>query len=345
MKHYIPDVYKEFNCAADKCPDTCCKDWEIVIDEETESFYKSVRGNLGEMLNDNIVTDSDGDRIFLLNEKKECPFLDKERLCMLQKEYGEKALCKTCFEYPKLSFDFTEFTEYALSFACPEAVRLVMKSGSYSFPDTKPIENDDNGYSKEVMNFLIAARKKTAEIFLSPMPYKTKLSNALAFNEYVQELLYCEDTDISLLSDVEFELPEGKHCDNGFVFELVSRLDIMDKEFLCDIQKARNSRLIPDEKINDEFVKLSLYYLHRYYLNAIADEDVLSCVKSIFCAYAVISSLTAYYHAENDFDRRVLIYEKYSREIEHSFENVEVMKEAYYSDSDFSSINLINTLF
>ena len=92
MKHYMPDFYKQFKCTADKCPDTCCKDWEIVIDEDTENFYKSVSGKFGDMLRSNIVTDGDGDRIFLLNEKKYCPFLDNDKLCSIQKKFGKTGL-------------------------------------------------------------------------------------------------------------------------------------------------------------------------------------------------------------------------------------------------------------
>ncbi len=344
MKSYIPDFYKDFKCTADKCPDTCCKDWEIVIDELTEARYKTVSGRLGGMLKENIVTDSDGDRIFRLTDKNECPFLDSDRLCMIQKDLGEDALCRTCFAFPKLKFDFTEFAEFALSFACPEAVRAIMQSDNYSIPEVSPVSCDNNGYSNELMNFLLAARRHTADIFMSDLPYEAKLRNALAFTEYVQELIYNEAADISLLCDVEFTLPESSHRDKEFVFDLFSSLDIMDKSFSDDIQKSRSCTVNKNDLLGQEFSKLSLYYLHRYYLNAVVSEDVISCVKSIYCAYIIISSLAAYYRAEYDFHRRVLIYEKYSREIEHSSENAEITEDAFFTLPEFSTINLLNTL-
>ncbi len=344
MKYYMPDFYKNFKCTADKCVDTCCKDWEIVIDEDTEKYYKSVCGILGEKLRNNIVTDSDGDRIFLLNDKKECPFLDKDRLCAIQKELGENALCKTCRQYPKLTLDFTEFTEYMLSFACPEAVRIIMKSKRFELCDIEPVSNEDNGYSNEMMNFLITARKYTVKIFMSSDPFEKKLREALAYTEYVQELLYNANFDISLLDDIEFTLPEDIAVDRSFVFDLFSSLDIMDESFRIDIENARNCKIILSKEIEEDFCRQSLYYIGRYYLKAIETEDVISCLKSIWCAYVVISSLIEYYNATDDFERRVMIIEKYSREIEHSIENTEIMENAFFTLPDFSTVNLINTL-
>lgn len=35
MIYTYPDYYKKFNCIADKCPDTCCGKWQIVIDDDS----------------------------------------------------------------------------------------------------------------------------------------------------------------------------------------------------------------------------------------------------------------------------------------------------------------------
>ena len=35
MEIRVPHYYRKFRCTADKCPDTCCAGWQIVIDEET----------------------------------------------------------------------------------------------------------------------------------------------------------------------------------------------------------------------------------------------------------------------------------------------------------------------
>ena len=35
MLYTIPDYYKEFQCIADKCEDTCCAGWQIVVDKKS----------------------------------------------------------------------------------------------------------------------------------------------------------------------------------------------------------------------------------------------------------------------------------------------------------------------
>ena len=39
-----PEYYNKFHCLAGDCPDTCCKDWEVDVDEDTfrrESLERS----------------------------------------------------------------------------------------------------------------------------------------------------------------------------------------------------------------------------------------------------------------------------------------------------------------
>ena len=45
MLYVVPDYYKEFKCIADKCEDTCCAGWQIVIDEKSLAKYKKIRGD------------------------------------------------------------------------------------------------------------------------------------------------------------------------------------------------------------------------------------------------------------------------------------------------------------
>ena len=48
MQEIYPSFYHEFKCIANLCEDSCCKDWDIDIDSDTEEFYKTVQGPLGD---------------------------------------------------------------------------------------------------------------------------------------------------------------------------------------------------------------------------------------------------------------------------------------------------------
>ena len=72
----VPSYYKEFRCIADKCEDSCCIGWEIDIDEDTFSYYKSVEGDFGRRLKEHMV--SEDVNSFILREIVWCPFLNEK---------------------------------------------------------------------------------------------------------------------------------------------------------------------------------------------------------------------------------------------------------------------------
>jgi len=55
-----------------------------------------------------------------------CPFLAEDRLCSIQKEYGESYLSRTCSQYPRASKTIGGVEERTLLLSCPEAARLVL---------------------------------------------------------------------------------------------------------------------------------------------------------------------------------------------------------------------------
>ena len=41
MKHVQFDYVNSFSCLAGACPDTCCKDWQIILDCDAIARYAS----------------------------------------------------------------------------------------------------------------------------------------------------------------------------------------------------------------------------------------------------------------------------------------------------------------
>lgn len=41
-KKICPDYYDEFSCIADQCPITCCQEWKIAVDADTNRRWKKV---------------------------------------------------------------------------------------------------------------------------------------------------------------------------------------------------------------------------------------------------------------------------------------------------------------
>ena len=124
MLYTIPDYYKEFKCTADKCEDTCCAGWQIVIDDKALNKYKRVRGKfMGRMLCS--VNWKDG--TFRQDKEKRCAFLNDNNLCDMYTNLGEASLCRTCKMYPRHIEEFEGVREMTLSVSCPEVARILME--------------------------------------------------------------------------------------------------------------------------------------------------------------------------------------------------------------------------
>ena len=126
MKQIYPDFYPQFHCLAGDCPDTCCKDWEVVVDEDAMAFYRTVTGELGQRLKDAFSV-QDGETCFRLGDDGKCVLLTEDGLCPLQAQFGEKGLCRICASHPRFLEEYGAVQEITLCVSCPEAARLLLE--------------------------------------------------------------------------------------------------------------------------------------------------------------------------------------------------------------------------
>lgn len=115
--------YDKFKCIADKCEFTCCKGWEINIDNSTYNKWKSE--NLDYLLEK--VEAKDKKEVYFINKEnhEDCPFLDKQGLCDIVKNHGEEYLSLTCHTFPRIENVFDDRRELSLSCSCKEVVEII----------------------------------------------------------------------------------------------------------------------------------------------------------------------------------------------------------------------------
>ena len=123
MLYTIPDYYPSFSCIADKCEDTCCAGWQIVIDKKTLKKYTKIKGNFRKEIFQNVNWFQGA---FKQDKDKRCAFLNEKNLCNLYLSQGEEGFCKTCREYPRHTEEFEGVREITLSISCPEVARILM---------------------------------------------------------------------------------------------------------------------------------------------------------------------------------------------------------------------------
>ena len=127
MKLIAPDYFSKFKCLADKCTHTCCKGWEIDIDEKTMAYYDTVDGVLGKRLKMGIQKDEFGVNHFVLDKDERCPFLNKTGLCDIYSTLGEESLCQICYDHPRFRDFYEDRTEIGLGLSCEAAGKLVLE--------------------------------------------------------------------------------------------------------------------------------------------------------------------------------------------------------------------------
>ena len=87
-----PDFAEDFACKADRCQHSCCRGWEIDIDEATAAYYASLDGPLGEALRANIDVQAVGTHAFHLTADEHCPFL-RASARLARRRYAKSARC------------------------------------------------------------------------------------------------------------------------------------------------------------------------------------------------------------------------------------------------------------
>lgn len=133
--------------------------------------------------------------------------------------------------------------------------------------------------------------------------------------------------------------------DASFIFDLHKSLDIMSNDWLCELEAtadfAKNNTL--SNRFDRPLTAYLDYYVRRYYLSAIDSFNVISTIKRMVCAYIV----TAYEleRPNNPTQTEIVkILQGYSKEVEHSYENGELLEDEFIFNPLFSTDNLIGIL-
>ena len=182
MIYTVPDYYKEFQCIADSCEDTCCAGWQIVIDDKTLNKYKNMQGDFGHIIRRKINWFS---KTFRQDKEKRCAFLNDCNLCDLYLHEGEKGFCKTCRLYPRHIEEFENVREISLSISCPEVARILLNKKEPVIYKSYEKEGDEEyeDFDPFLFSILEDARKAMLELFQNrtiPLPERVLLVLGMA---------------------------------------------------------------------------------------------------------------------------------------------------------------------
>lgn len=132
MSIWVPTFYPAFRCRAADCRHSCCRGWEIDVDEKSARLYRNMPGELGEELRESLFFDEEGWH-FRLDQDERCPFQEEDGLCRLIKKLGEEALCDICALHPRFFEELDADELWGLGLSCEEAAALLLREKELRF--------------------------------------------------------------------------------------------------------------------------------------------------------------------------------------------------------------------
>lgn len=343
-----PHYYPQFHCLGSACPDTCCRDWDIVLDEETIADYQTAPAPLASRLVRSLTTDEDGDTCFRLNDHGFCAMLTEDGLCSIQKEWGAEHLCQHCAAYPRFIEEYGGLTESSLALSCPEAARLLLESPAFV------VEESDNGHPDEpfpdippaLMSSLELSRKKALDGMAQDrytvwerMQGVLNLAHALQGAVDRQDYPAMEGVSLSLRP----LLPTGQ--DKAFAQSLChffASLESLRPTWPQRLNRCRQAlEGLTEEKYRGlcrqfeaqfpqwqrHLTNLMSYLIFRHWHKTVNDDQLYARVAWIACSGILLYHLFLMQWKEDhtlQLPDEIVICSAFSREIEHMEENLEL---------------------
>ena len=323
-----PHYFDTFRCIAGDCPDSCCKEWDVQVDEDAAAFYRALPGELGDHLRQ-VLQDVDGETVMTIIDRR-CPMWREDGLCRIQAALGHEALCKTCREFPRLTHDYGDFMELGLELSCPEAARIILTEDPQMI--TQEISGAEEAeYDEEAMEVLLRTRE-TARDLLSRQTYSVEQTLALLLLYGYQaqdELDGAEPLAFDPATSLETAEEFAKKGDPAAMVEFFRGLEILTPEWAEMLENPTPADWDPAH------LRLARYFVDRYWLQAVSDYDLACRVK-----LAMISVLLIRYLGGG----LLCTAQRYSKEIENDIDNVEAILEAAYTNPAFTDDKLLGQL-
>ena len=345
-----PDYYEKFHCIGGSCPDTCCAGWEVDVDEESLNYYKSLDGPFGDRLRSHL-KEENGEVYFPLTKEIRCPFLNKRNLCDIYQKLGEESLCQVCTEYPRYFMDVGNYEQIDMSLSCMELGRIF-------FSDPGPVqyirsENDVLGeeLSPDEENELVsvlALRNEAIKILqedpVRPLAEQLKDVISLAEDAVSLDPAYAHGAEDANVLSAAYH-----HRITAFISEstndlsqLMEKLEVLDERWTNELSKLRQ---FTETDFNEQlklfkrtlgsqeehwFRRLSVYFVYRYFIDASMDGDLMRSLRILIRSLRIILRMAVLRFKEQGGCFTLMdmadVSHLYSKEVEHSDDNVEIMK-------------------
>ena len=387
MQYTAPHYYKKFKCIADKCPDTCCAGWQIIIDNKTMKKYKSIKGDVGKRLKKEIIKK---EQRFNQYEKR-CAFLNNDNLCDLVLAGGDEYLCRTCRMFPREIEEYDGLREISLSLACPVVADMLMdmdEKVTFIHREGKDLGEHDDDFDFIFFTKLEDTRDLMLKIIQNrDYPVSVRMAVVLSLGHDVEERtkrnrMFEVDELLERYSDKEVfkyfakKLEEVKKAGNQDsvlkdIFDIIDSIEVLKKSwrpYISDIESTLfEEKEYADTKALGKWLELMevpmeqlmVYYIYKFFCPAVYDGLVYIRTK-----FAVISSILIKEMTKAVLLKHKILYDKenirmfkescrdilsdaarrYSKEVEHSDDNLEFIRSVLKDEERFGMQEILSIL-
>lgn len=337
----MPAYSGDFKCSAEKCSDNCCIGWEIDIDESTADLYKSVKGSFGERLKKNITF---GDCSSFILKGERCPFLNEKNLCDIIINLGEESLCQICSDHPRYFDWYGDLKEGGIGLCCEEAAKLILTAENpLNFIEKEIPYEEGDSFENELFDCLYGAREKIFALLCNEK--MSIIERVAAVLDFAEKLQINIDNYIYILPETQKTKENKMQGDLLSVLKSLTSLEPIDNNWEPYLKSLINGYCEANENVDLSFYQrnLMIYFIYRYFLKGVFDGEILSRVKLAAVSTAVITYIIRKEKeskVELSFKNIIDICKLYSKQVEYSQENLDLLAEMSYENTCYSSENI-----
>lgn len=337
MIYRRPSYYDTFYCLGGACPDTCCRDWSVVPNEDALADYASAPSPLRERIAQNLVTDGDGDTCFRLDGRGMCALLTPDGLCAIQRDWGEEHLCAHCAAYPRFIEEFGCLTESSLAISCPEAARLLLEAPRFALMETDDGTPDPpfDGVDRSLLAGLEHSRAQALALLNGEGGLWVKLRSILTYAESLQSCIDEGDYGKMASCAPTPALPEDaprRQPSAAWLLDALANLDPLRPDWprLLRERAAQLSTLSPADytalradyaranpDCERQFTNLACYFVFRHWHKAVNDDALYGRAAFACAAVSALYHLSLFQPGEE-----AALWSRFSREVEHDEDNL-----------------------
>lgn len=366
MLYTIPDYYKQFSCTADECEDTCCAGWQIAIDRRSLIRYGRTAGKFRRQLHRGInwlegtFRQSEDKRCVFLNEDNLCDMytaLGRDSLCRTCRLYPRHIEEFEDVREITLSVSCPEVARILLGKEEPVTFLDYERNGEEEYEEFDPFLYSKLVDGREVMIKILQDRTLDIELRVGlvlgiahDMQVRIRKGEIFSCDEVFER--YQKETARQFVNMRLRESRENIKQRYAFarqMFRNLYRLELLREDWWIRLQETEHvlyeTGYDKYDTIHHEFAKwigeympqwkvqceqLLVYFLYTYFCGAVYDgrayAKVQMSVISVFLIYEMLVARWMKNEGMLDFEDVVEIVYRYSREVEHSDQNLEMME-------------------